>query len=180
MWSWWGSWIRRVCATLWPKHFGCATRSTNSLNPSSSWSFKRSSKLRTLQAHWKNITTSWSISSNNISSSLEEESWLELENNILFTWVKMERDKYFGVLKQWWKEKLWCARVKMRKRFWWSKMKLKRKCLVWTFSLSYVVLMNHKNQTLKPPNLNLNPEPYKDQRKTLKTKPSNFKSQKLT
>jgi hypothetical protein len=39
--------------------------------------------LRALKAHWKNITTSWSLSSNNISSSLEEESWLELEDEIL-------------------------------------------------------------------------------------------------
>jgi hypothetical protein len=44
--------------------------------------------LRALKAHGKNITTSWSlssnnISSNNISSSLEEESWLELEDDIL-------------------------------------------------------------------------------------------------
>jgi hypothetical protein len=39
--------------------------------------------LRALKAHGKNITTSWSLSSNNISSSLEEESWLELEDDIL-------------------------------------------------------------------------------------------------
>jgi hypothetical protein len=49
-------------------------------------------ELRALKAHWKNITTSWSISSNNISSSLEEEvhsfqeeSWFELEDDNLFT-----------------------------------------------------------------------------------------------
>jgi hypothetical protein len=60
-------------------------QSTNSPIPSSSWSFRRSSKLRALKTYWKNITTSWSISSNNISSSLEEESWLELEDEILFT-----------------------------------------------------------------------------------------------
>jgi hypothetical protein len=60
--------------------------------PSSSWSFRRFLELRTLKAHWENITTYWSISSNNISSSLEEEvhsleeeSWLELEDDILFT-----------------------------------------------------------------------------------------------
>jgi hypothetical protein len=60
--------------------------------PSSSWSFRRILELRTLKAHWENITTYWSISSNNISSSLEEEvhsleeeSWLELEDDILFT-----------------------------------------------------------------------------------------------
>jgi hypothetical protein len=47
-------------------------------------------KLKTLKTHWKNITTFWSISSNNISSSLEEEvhsleeeSWLELEDDIV-------------------------------------------------------------------------------------------------
>jgi hypothetical protein len=80
----------------------------NSLVPSSSWSFIRSLGLRALKAHWKNITTSWSISSNNISSSfeeevhsLEEESWLELEDDILFTQVKMKKEKYFVVLKQW-------------------------------------------------------------------------------
>jgi hypothetical protein len=39
--------------------------------------------LRALKAHWENITTSWSLSSNNISSLLEEESWLELEDDIL-------------------------------------------------------------------------------------------------
>jgi hypothetical protein len=56
--------------------------------------------LRALKAHWKNLTTSWSVSSNNISSSLEEEvhalkeeSWLELENDILFTCVKMKKKK---------------------------------------------------------------------------------------
>jgi hypothetical protein len=48
--------------------------------------------LTTLKEYWKNITTSRSLSSNNISSSLEEEvhsveeeSWLELEDDILFT-----------------------------------------------------------------------------------------------
>jgi len=39
--------------------------------------------LRALKAHWGNITTSWSLSSNNISSLREEESWLELEDDIL-------------------------------------------------------------------------------------------------
>jgi len=58
-------------------------RSTNFLVHSSSWSVIRFLKLRTLKIHWKNITTFWSISSNNISSSLEEESWLELEDDIL-------------------------------------------------------------------------------------------------
>jgi len=64
-------------------------RSTKFLVPSSSWSFRRFLKLRTLKTHWKFITIFWSISSNNISSSLEEvhsleeESWLELEDDIL-------------------------------------------------------------------------------------------------
>jgi hypothetical protein len=77
-----------VAKTFWMS----TTQSTNFLDPSSSWSFRRFLELRTLKARWKNITTFWSISSNNISLSLEEkvhaleeESWLELEDNILFT-----------------------------------------------------------------------------------------------
>jgi hypothetical protein len=54
-----------------------------------------------LKTHWKNITKFWSISSNNIFSSLEEKSWHELEDNILFISMKMKREKYFGVLKLW-------------------------------------------------------------------------------
>jgi hypothetical protein len=79
----------------------------------------------------------------------------------------MKREKYVGVLKWLWKEKLWCvrgfsslqvlgswcARVKMeREIFWCGKMKMKRKSLVWTISLFYIIPESHKNQTSKPLN----------------------------
>jgi len=54
---------------------------------------KKAFGVEKLKTHWKNITTSWSISSNNIFSSLEEKSWHELEDNILFIYMKMKRDK---------------------------------------------------------------------------------------
>jgi hypothetical protein len=91
----------------------------------------------------------------------------------------MKREKYVGVLKWLWEEKLWCVRgffssqvfgswcvrVKMeRERFWCGKMKMrkknfgvvkwkwKRKSLVWILSLFYIVPESHKNQTSKPLN----------------------------
>jgi len=56
--------------------------SIDCLVPSCFLLLKRLSKLRGMKAHWINITIYWSISSN-ISSTLEEQPWFELENDIL-------------------------------------------------------------------------------------------------
>jgi len=81
----------------------------------------RSSKLKTLKAHWKNKSILWSISSNNVFPSLEEklqslldESWFELEDDILCARVKLKR------------RILWCGKVKMgRRRIWCARGKCK-------------------------------------------------------